>query len=137
MAELTLLVDSDVLIDFFRGSSQAAGWVSANRNEVIGIPVIVLMELLQGARSTAEQASIRERLEMFAVQHLETGDSQRALEWFAAHRLSHGTGIMDCLIAAIAARLSVPFYTFNVRHFGPLAGVDARMPYARPEATTR
>ena len=93
---------------------------------------MVLMELLQGARSAAEQVSIRERLETFAVQHLETGDSQRALEWFATYRLSHGTGIMDCLIAATAARRSVPFYTFNVRHFGPLAGVDARQPYERP-----
>jgi len=137
MADPTLLVDSDVLIDFFRGSPQAADWLSANRNEMIGIPVIILMELLQGARSAAEQASIRERLETCSVQHLETGDSQRALEWFVAYRLSHGTGIMDCLIAAIAARLSVPFYTFNVRHFGPIAGVDARQPYERPEATTK
>ncbi len=137
MADPTLLLDSDVLIDFFRGSPQAADWLTENKDEVIGIPVIVLMELLQGARSAAEQASIRERLEAFSVQHLETGDSQRALEWFAAYRLSHGTGIMDCLIAATAARLSVPFFTFNVRHFGPIAGVDARVPYERPEATTR
>jgi predicted nucleic acid-binding protein len=136
MADPTLLLDSDVLIDFFRGSPQAADWMSANSDVVLGIPVIVLMELLQGARGAAEQASIRERLQAFSVQHLETGDSQRALEWFAAYRLRHGTGIMDCLIGAIAARLSVPFYTFNVRHFGPIAGVDARQPYERPEATT-
>jgi hypothetical protein len=85
------------LIEFFRGSPQAADWLTENKDEVVGIPVIVLMELLQGARSAAEQASIREWLEAFSVQHLETGDSQRALEWFAAYRLSHGTGIMDCL----------------------------------------
>jgi hypothetical protein len=36
MAEPTLLVDSDVLIDFFRASPQAADWLSANREEVIG-----------------------------------------------------------------------------------------------------
>lgn len=136
MADPTLLLDSDVLIDFFRGSPQAADWLTENKDEVIGIPVIVLMELLQGARSAAEQASLRERLEAFSAQHLETGDSERALEWFAAYRLSHGTGIMDCLIAAIAARFAVPFYTFNVRHFGPIAGVDARQPYERREATT-
>ena len=136
MADLALLLDSDVLIDFFRGSPQAADWLSANRDAVIGIPVIVLMELLQGTRSVAEQGSIRERLEAFSVQHLETGDSQRALEWFAASRLSHGTGIMDCLIGAIAAPLGVPFYTFNVRHFAQLAGVDARQPYERSGVTT-
>ena len=136
MADPSLLLDSDVLIDFFRGSPQAADWLSTNRDAVIGIPVIVLMELLQGARSAAEQGSIGKQLEAFSVQHLETGDSQRALEWFATYRLSHGTGIMDCLMGAIAARLSVPFYTFNVRHFGPIAGVHARQPYERPEVTT-
>jgi predicted nucleic acid-binding protein len=136
MADPTLLLDSDVLVDFFRGSPQAADWLSENKDAAIGIPVIVLMELLQGARSVAEQTSIRKRLEAFSVRHLETGDSERALEWFAAYRLSHGTGIMDCLIAATAARLAVPFYTFNVRHFAPIAGVDARQPYERPGATT-
>ncbi len=136
MADPTLLLDSDVLIDFFRGSPRAADWLSASQDAVIGIPVIVLMELLQGTRDAAEQGSIRERLAALAVQHLESGDSLRALEWFAAHRLSHGTGIMDCLIGAIAARLGVPLYTFNVRHFAPLAGVDVRQPYERAEATT-
>jgi predicted nucleic acid-binding protein len=39
MADPTLLLDSDVLIDFFRGSPQAADWLSANSDAVIGIPV--------------------------------------------------------------------------------------------------
>lgn len=138
MTDPTLLVDSDVLIDFFRGNTQAAEWLSANQNSVIGIPVIVLMELLQGARNAAaEQASIRQRLETFSILHLETGDSQRGLDWFTAYRLDYGTGIMDCLIAAIAARLGVPLYTFNLRHFAPIADVTARQPYERPQATIK
>jgi len=48
MADPTLLVDSDVLIDFFRGSPQAADWLSANSDAVVGIPVVVLMEGLHG-----------------------------------------------------------------------------------------
>jgi len=85
-----------------------------------------------GARDAAEQASIRTRLKPFPVAHLEGGDTERALEWFSKFRLSHGTGIMDCLIGATAARLAVPFYTFNARHFAPLDGIDARQPYERP-----
>ena len=73
MAEATLLVDSDVLVDFLRGRPQAAEWLHARGTEVIGIPVIVLTELLQGARNGAEQARIREQLETFSIQHLETG----------------------------------------------------------------
>jgi hypothetical protein len=113
MTDVSLLVDTDVLIEFFRGSSRAADWLAANGDQIIGVPVVALMELLQGARNAPEQASIQERLSILPVQHLETGDSARALEWFAAYRLSHGTGIMDCLIAAVAARLGIPLYTFN------------------------
>ncbi|OFV81279.1 MAG: hypothetical protein A2W26_06005 [Acidobacteria bacterium RBG_16_64_8] len=61
MADPTLLVDSDVLVDFFRGSPQAADWLSANSDAVVGIPVIVLLELLQGARGAAEQAGCDHR----------------------------------------------------------------------------
>jgi predicted nucleic acid-binding protein len=136
MADPTLLVDSDVLIDFFRGSLQAADWLSANEGEVIGVPVIVLMELLQGARNAAEQTSIRERLEAFSIQHLQTADSPRAHEWFAAYRLSHATGIMDCLIASVAVRLAIALYTFSVRHFAPIAEMDARQPYERSAPAT-
>jgi len=41
MADPALLLDSHVLIDLFRGSPQAADWVSANSDVAIGIPVIV------------------------------------------------------------------------------------------------
>lgn len=135
MAEVALLVDTDVLVDFFRGSPHASEWVSDHHHDMIGIPVIVLMELLQGARSPAEQRAIRERLARFSIEHLESGDSQLALDWFSAYRLSHGTGIMDCLIATAATRLRVPLFTFNVRHFMPIPAIDARQPYDRPPAT--
>jgi predicted nucleic acid-binding protein len=108
MAEVALLVDTDVLVDFFRGSPEAGQWLADHQSETIGIPVIVLMELLQEARSPAEQRAIREPLVRFWIEQLESGDSQQALDWFSSYRLSHGTGIMDCLIATAAARLKVP-----------------------------
>ena len=134
MAEVALLVDTDVLVDFFRGSTSATKWLSEHCDDTIGVPVIVLMELLQGARSPSEQQTIRERLSPFWIQHLEDGDSQRALDWFSAYRLTHGTGIMDCLIATAAARLKVPLFTFNARHFAPIPDLDVRQPYQRPLA---
>ena len=45
--------------------------------------------------------------------------------------LSHGVGILDCLIAAIAFRLAKPFYTFNLKHFQIIPGLDAQAPYVR------
>ena len=45
--------------------------------------------------------------------------------------LSHGAGILDCLIAAIAFRLAKPFYTFNLKHFQIIPELDAQAPYVR------
>jgi predicted nucleic acid-binding protein len=39
--------------------------------------------------------------------------------------------MLDCLIAAATLRTAVPIYTFNLSHFAPIPGVDARQPYAR------
>ncbi len=136
MGDPALVVDTDVLVEFLRGKPQARDWVSTHGNEVIGIPVIVLMELLQEARDRSEQQRIEQQLAPLAVQHLETGDSHHAAEWFAAHRLSHGVGILDCFIAAVAHRLDVPLYTFNLPHFRPIPGLDVRQPY-EPDRAAR
>jgi predicted nucleic acid-binding protein len=45
--------------------------------------------------------------------------------------LSHGVGVLDCLIAAIAIRLGNPFYTFNLKHFQVMPGLDVQAPYVR------
>jgi predicted nucleic acid-binding protein len=133
MGRVSLLLDTDVLVEFFRGSPRAHAWLSSRAQDVIGVPVIVLMELLQGARDRSEQQRIAQRLAILPVEQLEVGDSSRAAEWFAAYRLSHGVGILDCLIAAIAHRVGVPFYTFNGPHFHAIPGLDARQPYERTE----
>ena len=134
MAEPSLVVDTDVLVDFLRGSAEARTWMEGQRDRVIGIPVLVLMELIQGARNRDEQEELSGRLAPFPVQHIETGDSARALEWFSFYRLSHGVGVLDCLIAAIAVRLAVPLYTFNQKHFTVIPGLEAPEPYMRPSA---
>ncbi len=66
------------------------------------------------------------------IEHIDADDSRRAASWFATYRLSHGVGMLDCLIAAAALRTAVPiYYTFNLSHFAPISSIDARQPYAR------
>ncbi|MBI4517298.1 MAG: PIN domain-containing protein [Deltaproteobacteria bacterium] len=127
MADISLLLDTDALIESFRGSPQAATWLGGHGKSVIGIPVIVWMELLQGARDRMEQEQIEQRLAILPVEHICTDDSRHAASRFAAYRLSHGIGMLDCLIAAAALRTAVP----NLSHFAPIHGIDARRPYAR------
>jgi predicted nucleic acid-binding protein len=119
MSDPDLVLDTDVLIEILRGHRQAEEWLASVESLVIGIPVIVWMEILVGARDKQEQRVFTEQLAGYAILHLESGDSARARQRFEQFHLSHGVGILDCLIAVLAFRLAKPFYTFNLKlHFG-------------------
>jgi tRNA(fMet)-specific endonuclease VapC len=131
MNDADLVLDTDVLIEILRGDSRAGEWLASVESLVIGIPVIVWMEILVGARDKQEQRVFTELLAQYAILHLESGDSERARQWFEQFHLSHGVGILDCLIAAIAFRFAKPFYTFNLKHFQVIPGLDVQAPYER------
>jgi predicted nucleic acid-binding protein len=74
-------------------------------------------------------------LDAYTTLHLQPEDSARALEWFKRFRLSHGIGILDCLIASIALRAQKPLCTFNARHYAALPDLSLSTPYSRTAAT--
>lgn len=131
MPDVDVVLDTDVLIEIFRGSNLAKTWLARIESQVIGIPVFVWMEILLGARDKQEQQALVADLARYTILHLESGDSQRAQHWFEQFHLSHGVGILDCCIATIPVRLSTPFYTFNLKHFRIIPGLAARAPYRR------
>jgi predicted nucleic acid-binding protein len=46
----------------------------------------------------------------------------------AAHRLSTGLSLPDFLIAAQAIHHSTTLFTFNLKHFAAIPGLDAKAP---------
>jgi predicted nucleic acid-binding protein len=130
--DVDVVLDTDVLIEIFRGDDLAKTWLANIESQVIGIPVFVRMEILLGARDRQEQQTLSEDLARYTLLHLESGDTQRAQSWFEQFHLSDGIGILDCLIATIPVRLQKPFYTFNLRHFRVIPGLNAQAPYQRP-----
>ncbi len=124
-----LLVDTSVLIDVGRKVNPSLDWFRSVRHRMIGIPVLVLMELVDGCRTGAEVARLKKELIPLPVVHLTAEDSALGLSWFEQFKLSHGLEIIDALIGATAARLALPFFTLNLKHFRLLPGVDARKPY--------
>ena len=136
MPDVDVVLDTDVLIEILRGDDQAKAWLGGIESSVIGIPVLVWMEILLGARNKQEQQALAEDLARYTILHLESGDSPRAQQWFAQFHLSHGIGILDCLIATMPIRLRKPFYTFNLKHFQVIPGLDARESYGRPRPSS-
>jgi len=124
-----VMLDTDVLIEVLRGRAQTGNWLRSLGARRIGISVLTRLEILQGAQNRREQTLLAREMNRYTLIHLEHADSEAALDWFESFHLSHSVGIMDCLIAAAALRLGVPLYSFNLKHYSALAGLDVRAPY--------
>lgn len=131
MADPDGFVDTSVLIDLWRGTSPALNWLrdQSTVGHRLSISVIVAMELMDGARDSRERSRANKLLEPYPVWFLTPDDSRWAQIQHAKYKLSHSVGILDALIAAPAARLGVPIYTLNTRHFTPLPDVTVIRPY--------
>src|SRR5438094_6137230 len=123
-----MLLDTDVMIDFFRGHAPAVAWLLA-LPPPIGLPGIVAMELIQGCRNLVEQQRVEKELQRFALYWPTLVDCQRAYHDFSAYYLRHGLGLLDSLIAHTAVGLNEPLATFNIKHYGAIPGLQTIQPY--------
>ena len=89
------------------------------------------MELLMGCRNAIELAQIKRFLGDYHVVWPDAAVFARAYEILCSLRLSTGLGIPDCLIAALAIDRGARLYTFNLKHFKVVPGLDAQQPYIR------
>jgi len=126
-----VLLDTDVLVDCLRAVDAALQWINNSATDTFQVPGIVAMELVTGCRNKAELLRIRKFLDDFDVVWPDAKEFERAFLLLEDHYLSNSTGIPDCIIAAMALERSICLYSFNVKHFGLIAGLDVRQPYQR------
>jgi predicted nucleic acid-binding protein len=128
---MTILLDTDVLVDCLRGTTAAQAWLERAAEEAFQVPGVAAMELLMGCHDQTDLQRTQKFLSTFDIVWPEAAEFARAYELLTAHRLSFGLSIPDCLIAAMALARSARLYTFNLRHFQTIAGLDVQTPYAR------
>jgi predicted nucleic acid-binding protein len=124
------LIDTDVLIDIQRKHPPAVTWFT-NLTELPAVPGFVVMELIQDARNSRE---IRQALKLIAPMEIvwpTENDCSRALSDFTAYHLSHNLGLLDALIAACAVGQQAVLFTFNVKHYRVVPGLNLIQPYTR------
>src|SRR5947207_768019 len=95
----------------------------------VGLPGLVAMELLQGCRQLADQQRLEKQLLRFTLQWPTPADCQRAYLDFAAYQLSSNLGLLDALIGHTAVGMRETLATFNVKHYGVIAGLNTVQPY--------
>ena len=119
---MTLLLDSNILIDVLRGEQVAQAWLEQQQRP--SISVITWIEVLVGCRG-AEQAVVEPWLESF--DRLPIDQPVAALT--VTLRQRHGLKIPDAIILATAHCHGLQLATRNVRDF-PLTLDAVLHPYS-------
>ena len=126
-----ILIDTDVMVDIIRRHAPAVAWLDLLEADVIGIPGLVAMELLQGCRNREEQQQLEGFLRPYQRYWPSKSDCDRAFDDFAMYHLSHNLGILDALIAETAMGMDVELATFNTKHYNALDTLRTTQPYGR------
>ena len=128
MAQL-VVVDTDVLIDFLRGSGPAADLVEQLlRDDAFLVTVITRFESAQGANYPEEREKIEpllshSELPLTPIAASTAGDLSRELR-----RAGEALATADILQAGICLALGLPLATKNVRHFERIPGLTLVSP---------
>ena len=108
----------------------AIKWISANNEEIV-LPGYVVMELVQGCKSKAEQERLERALGAYAIAWSSPQICDEALSVFARFYLSHNVGIFDALIGQLAVSMNTPLHTFNQKHYAAIPKLKTVQPYQK------
>ena len=114
MAELFLL-DTDVLVDFFRGHSKAVAFINAHSPRII-LSSVVVAELYAGVKGDAEQATLENFISLFRVVPVSAEIAKAGGLYKRDYGKSHGIGLADAILAATAQAENAELKTLNTKH---------------------
>jgi predicted nucleic acid-binding protein len=121
MVELILL-DTDVLVDFFRGHTKAVAFVNAHSTQII-LSSIVVAELYAGVKGDAEQTALENFVSLFRVVPVSAVIAKAGGLYKRDYGKSHGVGLADAILAATAEAENAKLKTLNTKHYPMLKGL--------------
>lgn len=114
-----ILVDSDILIEVFRGRDRILlqAWHDLSQREVlVATSAINVAELWRGVLAP-ERDALRQLLAELTCLPLDREEGELAGELMRRYAPSHGLELPDALIASVAVTQRLDFWTRNRRHF--------------------
>lgn len=117
-----ILVDTDVLVDFLRGNSQAVTFINTLSDRIV-LSSIVVAELYAGVKGDAEQETLEDFLSLFRVVPVDAEIAKAGGLYKRNYGKSHGVGLADAILAATAEVEDAELTTLNVRHYPMLKGL--------------
>lgn len=118
----TLLVDTDILIDFLRGYNKAVSFIKKFSSQIILSP-IVAAELYAGVKGTNELAVLDNFVSHFRVVPITFEIAKAGGLYKRDFGKSHGVGLADAILAATAKEENAALKTLNVKHYPMIRGL--------------
>jgi predicted nucleic acid-binding protein len=112
----SILLDTDVLVDFFRGHSKAVAFVNAHSARII-LSSIVVAELYSGVKGDAEQAALDNFVSLFRIIPVSAEIAKAGGLYKRDYGKSHGVGLADAILAATAEAENAELKTLNTKHY--------------------
>ena len=120
----SILLDIDVLVDFFRGYSKAVAFINANSSRII-LSSIVVAELYAGVKGDAEQTTIENFVSLFRVIPVGVEIVKAGGLYKRDYGKSHGVGLADAILAATAEVENAELSTLNIKHYPMIKGLSS------------
>ena len=118
----SILLDTDILVDFLRGHSKAMAFVKASSARVI-LSSIVVAELYAGVKGDAEQAVLEDFVSLFRIVPVDANIAKAGGLYKRDYGKSHGVGLADAILAATAKAENAKLKTLNTKHYPMLKGL--------------
>lgn len=127
-ASSTLLIDTDVLIDYLRGQASAIGYIESLSAQIY-ISSITVAELYAGVREGRERKVLERFLSIFWVVPIDQNIAEKGGLYRRDFFKSHNVGLADAIIAATAEVKGATLVTLNAKHFPMISNLMS--PYAK------
>jgi len=111
-----ILLDTDVLVDFFRGHVKAEAFVNTYNARIL-LSSIVVAELYAGVKGDAEQITLQEFVSLFRVVPVSAEIAKVGGLYKRDYGKSHGVGLADAILAATAETENAELKTLNTKHY--------------------
>jgi predicted nucleic acid-binding protein len=112
----TMLVDTDVLIDFLRGYDKALSFIEKFSSQIILSPIVVA-ELYAGVKGANELSVLDNFVSHFRVIPITKGIARAGGLYKRDFGKSHGVGLGDAILAATVQKEKAELKTLNVKHY--------------------
>lgn len=119
---ITMLVDTDVLIDFLRGYNKAIAFIEKYSSQIILSPIVVA-ELYTGVKGANELDVLDNFISHFRVIPITSEIAKAGGLYKRDFGKSHGVGLADAIIAATADKEKATIKTLNVKHYPMIRGL--------------